>query len=232
MNTADIMTTPVITIAPNAQIRDIVTLLLEKRISGVPVVAAGRVVGVVNEGDLLHRHEIGTDGDVDQRSWWARLIMPDRFSANYVKSHAGRARDIMTKQVVVVTEETSLQQIASILEARHIRRLPVLRGNQLVGVVTRADLVRALAKNTPAPAPLLAQTDESIRQRLLSELETQRWWRSDWSAVYVSDGVVSYRGLLESEDERRAARIAAENVPGVRCVEDNRIPFAAWQAMV
>lgn len=232
MNTADIMTTPVITIAPDAQIRDIVTLLLEKRISGVPVVANGHVVGVVNEGDLLHRYEIGTDGDVDQRSWWARLIRPDRFSANYVKSHAGRARDIMTRQVVVVTEDTSLQQIASILEARHIRRLPVLRGKQLVGVVTRADLVRALAKNTQAPAPLRAQTDEGIRQRLLSELENQRWWRSDWSAVYVSDGVVSYRGLLECEDERQAARIAAENVPGVRAVEDNRIPFAAWQAMV
>lgn len=231
MNAKDIMTTPVITIAPDTQVREIVALLIEKRISGVLVAENERVVGIVNEGDLLHRYEIGTDGGAPDRSWWARLIRPDRNSVAYVKSHAGRAQDIMTRHVVSITEDTSLRQIALILEARHIRRVPVLRGNQMVGIVTRADLIRALAQKTQALEQPHAQTDEGIRRRLLAELEKQRWWRPDWSAVDVRDGIVSYRGLLESEDERNAARVAAENVPGVRAVEDNRMPWAAWQAM-
>lgn len=232
MNAKEIMTTPVITIAPDTRVREVAALLLEKRISGVPVVENERVIGVVNEADLLHRYEIGTDGDVPKHSWWAPLIRPDRSSANYVKSHAGRAQDIMTRHGVAVNEDLSLQQIALIFEARHIRRVPVLRGKQLVGIVTRADLIRALAQKTRDLEMPLAQTDEAIRLRLLAELEHQRWWRSDWSTVYVCDGVVSYRGLLESENERQAARIAAENVPGVRGVEDNRMPWALWQPLV
>ncbi|NDZ17873.1 histidine kinase [Variovorax sp. WS11] len=229
MNAADIMTTPVVTIGPDAQIREIAALLLEKRISGVPVVDGGRVIGFVNEADLLRRHEIGTDAATPERSWWAQLIRPERLSFDYVKTHAGRARDIMTRDVVAVAEDTPLQRIATILAARHVRRVPVLRSHQLVGIVTRADLVRAIARkprNSEAPA----QTDEDIRQRLLAELEKQPWWHPDWSAVDVLGGIVTYRGLLESEGERQAARVAAENVPGVRGVEDNRTPWAAWQS--
>ncbi len=228
MNAADIMTTPVVTIAPDAQIHEVAALLLEKRISGVPVVEGGRVIGVVNEADLLRRHEIGTDA-APGRSWWAQLIRPERLSVDYVKTHAGRAQDIMTRGVVSVAEDTPLQQIATILAARHVRRVPVLRGHQLVGIVTRADLVRAIARK-PRSSEAPAQIDEDIRRRLLAELEKQPWWHPDWSAVDVVGGIVTYRGLLESEDERQAARVAAENVPGVRGVEDNRTPWAAWQS--
>ena len=231
MNAKDIMTTPPITVAPDTSVREVVALLIEHRISGVPVVANERVIGVINESDLLHRHEIGTDGDEKETSWWARLINGDPLPAEYVKSHARRAEDILTPHALPITEETPVQQIASIFEARRIRRLPVLRGERLVGIVTRADLIRALARTRHLEASP-SQSDEAIRLRLLEELEQQRWWRPSWSAVDVRDGVVHYRGLLESEDERRAARVAAENVPGVRGVQDDRTLWTAWQPMV
>jgi CBS domain-containing protein len=232
MNAKDIMTAPVITIAPETLVHEIAELLLERRISGVPVVAGGKVVGMVDEGDLLHRHEIGTDGDRQERSWWARLIERDQFPADYVRSHARKARDIMSRPTVPATEDTPARQLASIFAARDIRRIPVLRDEQLVGVVTRADLIRALALTARDDKTPRSQSDEAIRVRLLRELEQQRWWRPDWSAVFVRDGVVHYRGLTRSDDERQAARVAAENVPGVRGVEDDRISGVAWQPMI
>ena len=232
MNAKDIMTAPVITITPDTLVHETAELLLERRISGVPVVANGEVVGMVNEGDLLQRHEIGSDGDTPEPSWWRRLIERDRFPADYVKSHARKAKDIMSRHAVSVTEDTPARHLASIFAARHIRRIPVLRDKQLVGIVTRADLIRAFALTTQDVKAPHAQSDEAIRVRLLRELEQQRWWRPEWSAVYVHDGVVHYRGLIRSDDERQAARVAAENVPGVRGVEDDRMTGVAWQPMI
>ena len=231
MNAKDIMTTPAITISPDTPVREIVALLIGKRISGVPVVAKERVIGVVNEGDLLHRHEIGTDAEPPAKSWWARLLKRDQLPSEYVKSHARQAKDIMTRHVVPVTEDTPVRRIASIFEARRIRRLPVLRGERLVGIVTRADLIHALAQTQDLEPPR-SQSDEAIRLRLLTELEQQPWWRPGWSAVHVRNGVVHYKGLLENEDERAAARVAAENVLGVRGIEDDRVQAALWQPMV
>lgn len=232
MNARDIMTAPVTTITPDSLVHDIAELLFERHISGVPVVANGEVVGMVNEGDLLHRQEIGTDCDTPERSWWARLIERDPFPAAYVKSHARNAKDIMSRHVVSVTEDTPARQLASIFVARHIRRVPVLRDKRLVGIVTRADLIRTLALTTRDLEAPRVQSDEAIRVRLLQELEQQRWWRPDWSAVYVRDGVVHYRGLIHNDDERQAARVAAENVPGVRGVEDGRMMDVGWQPMI
>jgi CBS domain-containing protein len=138
----------------------------------------------------------------------------------------------MSRQMVLVTEDTPVPQLASIFAARDIRRIPVLRDKQLIGIVTRADLIRALALATRDLETPHAQSDEAIRAAPLRELERQRWWRPDWSAVYVRDGVVHYRGLTPSDDERQAARVAAENVPGVRGVEDDRMPGVAWQPMI
>jgi CBS domain-containing protein len=232
MNAKDIMTTPVVTVTPDTLVDEVAELLLGHRISGVPVVVDGEVVGMVNEGDLLQRHEIGTDGNTPARSWWQRLIERDRFPADYVKSHARKAKDLMSRHVVSVAENTPARQLASVFAARHIRRIPVLRDKQLVGIVTRADLIRALALTMREIEVPRAQSDEAIRVRLLRELEQQRWWRPEWSALYVQDGVVHYRGLIRSDDERQAARVAAENVPGVRGVEDDRMSGAAWQPMI
>jgi CBS domain-containing protein len=231
MNARDIMTAPVITITPDTPVREIVALLLAHHISGVPVVANERVIGMVNESDLLHRHEIGTDGEPPPESWWKRFMQRDQLPSEYVKSHARQAKDIMTRELISITEDTPLRQISSIFETRRIRRLGVLRGERLVGIVTRADLVQALAQ-APDPEIPRSQSDEAIRVRLLAELEQQPWWRPGWSAVHVRDGVVYYKGLLENEDERNAARIAAENVPGVRGVEDERMQAALWQPML
>jgi CBS domain-containing protein len=231
VNAVDIMSAPVISIAPDTPIHEIAALLLERHISGVPVLDKGRVVGLVNEFELLRRREIGTDGSVPERSWWTQLIERDPRPVEYVKSHAQRATDLMTRQVISVTEDTSVQMIASIFAARAVRRIVVLREQQLVGIVTRTDLVHALAlKSADKPLPR-TQSDESIRVRLLAELESQPWWRPSQSAVSVVAGVVQYRGLIESEDERSAARVAAENVPGVRRVEDTRTVWTNWQSM-
>ena len=232
MNAIDVMTAPVVTIGPFATVRDIVAILIDKRISGVPVVENGEVVGMVGEGDLVHRHEIGTQDWLAYRTWWQRLTAADPAPAAYVKSHGGRARDIMNRELTPVAEDTPVARIASIFEARHIRRLPVLRGSRLVGIVTRTDLVRALAIRTKDVGTSEVHTDESIRAQLVAELEKQPWWQAKWCAVFVTHGIVRYRGVYERESDRQAARVAAENVPGVRSVEDDRVASADWQPMV
>lgn len=232
MKARDIMTTPVVTIEPGMTVREIAALLLARRISAVPVVEAGRLVGLVSEGDLLHRHEIGTDRDRPARAWWLSLISNDPAPAHYVKSHAKHARDIMTRAVISVAEDTPIAEIASLLEAHRIKRVPVLHGGRLVGIVSRANLVQALGVRPPSAKPPRARSDDAIRRQLLDELERQPWWRSSASHVTVTDGVVHYSGILDSRDEKEAARIAAENVPGVRKVEDRRMRIADLPAMV
>lgn len=222
MKAKDIMTTPVITVDPETSVRDIATLLFERRISGVPVVDEGRLVGIVTEGDLIRRHEIGTDQRQLQVSWWLRLIAEDETPGEYVRSHAKLAKDIMTRDLITVDEETPITKIAMIFETRGVKRVPVLREGQLIGIVSRANLVQALAVRSQSAVAPRAESDDAIRGRLLAELEHRSWWRSFTSNLIVTDGVVHYWGLCGSDDERMAARIAAENIPGVRRVEDHR----------
>lgn len=232
MQAKDVMTTRVTTITPFTPVHDIAALLLQKRISGVPVLDSGALVGVVSESDLLHRHEIGTDRAGPHRPWWMRLLHRDAVPGDYVKSHGRQAKDVMTRQLVCVTEDADLAQVAALLESHHIGRLPVLRGRRLVGIVTRADLVQAVAGTSDDTDPRTTPTDESIRQRLLEELAPQPWWQAQWSNVFVNGGVVNYRGLVANEAARQAARVAAENIAGVRGVVDDRVVSADWQAMV
>jgi CBS domain-containing protein len=235
MKANDIMTTPVVTVSPVATVREIAELLLERRISAVPVVEEGRLVGLVSEGDLLHRYEIGTDRDRPERSWWRGLIggEPGEAAAKYVKSHAMHARDVMTRDVITVNVDTSIAAIAAVLEAHRIKRVPVLRDGHPVGIVGRANLIQALAAHPhPTEKPRRTRSDDSIRRELLAELESQPWWRSSASSVTVTDGVVHYWGLLDYGDQTDAARVAAENVPGVRKVEDHRMRIADLPSMV
>jgi len=231
MQVRDIMSANVITITPDTVVRDIVATLLEHHISGLPVVDRGKVVGMVGEGELVHRHEIGADGE-RPKSWWERVLGSEPSSAIYVRSHGIRASDIMSREVTSVAANASLAEVASIFEAREVRRLPVMEGGRLVGIVTRADLVRALGATTDHPAVARAQSDEAIRLRLQTELEKQSWWQSKWSSVLVSNGLVRYIGISDSDIDRQAARVAAENVPGVRGVQDDRLQFTDWQPMV
>lgn len=222
MRASDIMTAPVISVGPQTPIQEIAALLLEHRISGVPVLEDGELVGLVSEADLLHRHEIGTARTAPTGPGWLRLFSADRSAADYVKSHARRARDVMTREVVSIAADTAVAEIVALFETRGIRRVPVLRGRKLVGIVSRANLVRAVAVKGRARKAKRPAGDEAIRGRLLAELERQPWWRPLSSSVNVTDGVVHYQGTIDSYDERHAARVAAENVPGVRGVEDHR----------
>ena len=151
--------------------------------------------------------------------------------AEYVKSHATRARDIMTKDVIWVAPDTPIAQIARLLEKHGVKRVPVLQGGRLVGIVSRSNLVQALAASG-SNMNVGDTHDGAIRTRLYAELERQPWWRSTISTVIVTDGVVHYFGIVDSEEQRQAARVAAENVSGVRRIEDHRVPIAAiaWSA--
>ena len=231
MNASDIMTSPVISAGPGTPIAKIAALLLSKHISAVPILEEGRLVGIVSEGDLLHRHEIGTDRHARAGSWWLRLFSDDRSAADYVKSHAREARDVMTRDVLSVEPETPIAKIADLLESRGVKRVPVLRGGKLVGIVSRANLVQALALVARRKKRRPPGNDDAIRGRLLMELERHSWWRPMSSNVLVSEGVVHYWGTIDSEDERDAARVAAENIAGVRGVDDHRRLFQPVEAM-
>ena len=228
MYAKDVMTTGVITVTPETTVQELAKTLSEKAISGAPVVdAAGRLVGVVTEGDLMHRAETGTERKVARRrSWWLDSLAADEEAARYyVKAHARTVNDIMSRQVVSVGEDTDLAEIANLLMTRHIKRVPVVRDGKVVGIVSRANLVRALATTTTAPVIVADSDDRTIREKLLAELSRQQWadmWPED---IMVRDRVVHiWISDDQPEAERQALRIAAENIPGVQRVEEHVVP--------
>lgn len=223
MHAMDVMTSEVVTIDPDATVQAAARLMAERGISALPVVdRMKRVIGIVSEGDLLHRAETGTER---RRAWWLdRLAATNELAGDYVKSHSGTVEDIMTRDVVSVIDTTPIADIAILLETHRIKRVPVLRDGRLVGIVSRANLVRALAMTideTPSPAET---TDRRIRERLLAELRGQRWAEVAPGNVTVKDGVVHLWSSYLSDRERRALVVAAESVPGVRRVEDHMRP--------
>jgi len=223
MQASDIMTRAVISVQPDTELHAVVDLLLKHRISGAPVVERGEVLGFVGHGDLLHRHEIGTDAAPDARTWWQRLMGTSDSSQAYIRSHSRRVRDVMNPDVVQVEESTPVTRIAAIFEARHVRRIAVVRDGCLVGLVTRYDLMRALARASSPAAPAAEPIDdEQIRLRLLRELDGQPWWSDAWSSVFVHAGIVYFAGVARCRADQDAARVAAENLPGVRAVRDQR----------
>ncbi len=234
LKATDIMTVPAITVGPETRIAQVAALISRHRISAVPVVESGRLVGLVSEADLLHRHELGTDGSVRPRSVWRRLLGYDPSPAEYAKSHAVRARDVMTTEVISIGADTPINEIVELMEKRMVKRVPVVRAGAVIGIVSRADVVRALATQAPKPAAQ-ALSDEAIQARLTAELERHSWWRAPYSSVRVENGVVHFSGIIDSPDEqawRDAARVAAENLAGVRAVEDHRFTMIDIPSMV
>ena len=225
MNAKDVMTSRVITVTSGTPVSEVARLLFERRISALPVVDGERLAGIVSEADLLHRYEIGTDCALGGDPWWIRLFSADRSPEEYVKSHARVARDIMTRDVATVAPDTPLAEIATLLERRRIKRVPVLDEGHLVGIVSRSDLVHALVAATRAGTQADPVADETIRAMVLAELRRQAWWRRDFANVTVEQGIVTFAGLIETERERPAARVAAETVPGVRAVVDERLAY-------
>lgn len=218
MQARDVMTTGVITVSPDTPVHEIARLLVDKRISGVPVVdAEGHLLGIVSEGDLVRRLEEEDDGR--RRSWWLDLLAsPEERAQGYVRAHGRRASDIMTREVVTVAPDTPVGTIARLLEERHIKRVPVVHQGKVVGIVSRADLLRALAARQPET---VSADDRVLRERLLRELEKAGLDYHPFVNIVVTEGVVHLWGIVSSQSEADALRVAAENVEGVKAVESH-----------
>ena len=219
----DIMTPAVITASPDTSVAELCRLMLESRISALPIVdKQGVLVGLITEGDLLRRYESGTD---KKRSRWAEMFVSDAtLAAEYVKSHGRTAKDLMTPDVITVDESTSLRAIADMFESRGIKRVPVLREKRLVGMVSRANLLQALVASDQAAGAAPAD-DAAIRAKLLAEFADKPWRPSN---VIVRQGVAHLWGEVTSEEERAAMRVAAENTPGVKNVKDHTVYPTVW----
>jgi CBS domain-containing protein len=214
------MVRAVVTTSPAATVDGLVRLMINLRISGVPVMGRdGRLVGIVTGGDLLCRVETRTERHRPLRG--APVFPNSRLAAEYVKSHAKRVEDIMTREVFSVSEMATLGEVAHLLEEKKIKRVPVVHDGKIVGIVSRADLLQVLASGGVHSAD--EDSDRLIRERLLAELREQEWANPTESNVVVSDGIVHFWGTVGSEQERRALRIVAENIPGVRGIEDHTI---------
>jgi CBS domain-containing protein len=218
MKAADVMTPDPLCISPDASISDAIRLMLERKFSGLPVVdARGDLVGIVTEGDLVRRTETGTQR---KRSGWLEfLIGPGRLAAEYLQAASRKVGDVMTADVRTVAANSSLDEVVHLMERHQINRVLVVRDGKLVGIVTRANLLHALASVIAETKPGLT-SDASIRERLYAELKAHRWAPIGLINVVVRNGVVHLSGTLLDERQRGAIRAAAENIPGVKDVKD------------
>ena len=221
MKVRDVMTRKVLSIEPNADVLQAVRSMLENKISGLPVVDAdGNLVGIVTEGDFLRRSETTTERR--RPRWLEILVGPGRLADEYVHTHARKVGDVMTTEPHTVTEDTPLEGVVQLMEKHRIKRLPVVRGKLLIGIISRANLLRALASLAPT-VPEMSETDETIRATLLAELERQKWAPVAFLNVIVRGGVVELWGTITDERERQALIVAAQNVQGVKDVRDHLV---------
>ena len=222
MNVADVMTQPVLTVTAQTTIADAARLMLLRHVSGLPVVEpGGAVIGMVTEGDLLRRAEMGTDR-LHSR-WIELLVSPGRLARDYVHSHARKVGEVMTHEVVSATPQQSLAEIVRLMETHHIKRLPVIEAGRLVGIVSRSNLVRALLDSMPEAAGADVRGDADLRTLILDEIAKQPWGPRASVDVWVKDGIVNLYGSITDDRERTALQVLAENIPGVKAVNDNLV---------
>ncbi|MBA4033239.1 MAG: hypothetical protein C0480_01345 [Bradyrhizobium sp.] len=216
MRAHQIMTRAVVTVTPDSTILEAADIMLKHHVSGLPVVdAAGKLVGIVSEGDFIRRSEIGTQR---KRSRWLKFLMGTD-ATQYVREHGRKVSEVMTRDPLTIAEEATLEEIVNAMEANGIKRMPVMRDGKLVGIVSRANLLHAvasLAREIPDPTA----DDDHIRSRIIQALE-----KHDWSPfglnVIVRDGIVHLSGVITDEESRHAAIVATENVSGVKKVHDH-----------
>ncbi|MFO1089904.1 MAG: CBS domain-containing protein [Hyphomicrobiales bacterium] len=223
MRARDVMTTPVITASADSTVKELVDLMLKHRISAVPIVdSSGGPMGIVSEGDLIRRSEIGTE---QKESWWLWLVGGRmQMTEDFIRAHGSRAADIMSRDVIAVGPDATLAEIASTLERRRIKRVPVVDNGKIVGIVSRANILRALASASEKAGLETASADDNdIRSRLMGLLEQQGWADLSRINIVVSDKVVHLWGSVSSAQERRALVVAAESVGGVKRVADHTI---------
>lgn len=221
MRAIDVMVRGVVTVHPDTDVAEAVKLLAEHDVSALPVVDdEGKLLGILSEADLMRRVEIGTE---KRRPWWQEAVTgAGTLAEEFAKSHGKKVGEIMTPEVVAVSEETPLSEIATLFERKRIKRVPVTQGGKLVGVVSRSNLIQALA-SVVGRMDEHDETDRQIRLDLLSRLKEQSWTDFGSRNITVSGGVVHLWGLVGSEAERKALLALAEGVPGVSRVRDEMI---------
>lgn len=221
MKARDVMVTLVITVRSSSSVREAAATFLSKQISAAPVVDdSGRLVGMISEGDLMRRTETGTER---RRSWWLLSLTSDEtLAAEFIKSHARKVVDVMTRKVITASPDMALHEVATLLEKNSIKRVPIVENGQLVGLVSRANLIQGLASSGEKREMQLSDTE--IRDRLLAQLKSQPWAHTGLLNVTVTGGVVDLWGFTSSDIERKAIRVAAETTAGVAAVNDHLSP--------
>lgn len=223
MKAQDVMVRDVVTVGPETEVAEAVALLVKHDISALPVVDAdGNLIGIFSEADLLEREELGAE---HHHPWWIEtLLPPSKLAEEFSKAHGKKVSEMMSTDVISASQDTPVPEIAALLERHRIKRVPIVSDGKVVGIVSRSNLIQALASFKPASDPK-SETDRSIRLELLDRLGQQRQWTDFGSRnIIVQDGVVHLWGLVSSESERKALTALAQGVPGVSDVADEMIP--------
>jgi CBS domain-containing protein len=229
MIAADIMTHPVFAISPETPLAQAIKLMIDHRISGVPVVdREGCLVGMLTEGDLLRRVEIGTDGET--AGWLTSFLLPGREADRYVVTHGRLVGEVMTPEVVSIAEDTPLPEVVRLMRRHGIKRVPVLREGRLLGIVSRADLVRRVGEALAAPPATV--DDGTIHQAILDAMDREAWAPGRMVSVSVHDGAVQLDGCLFDIRERDALGVLVANVPGVGKVENRIVCIEPYAGIV
>jgi CBS domain-containing protein len=218
----DIMTRTVAAVHADTPLTEAVALLVDRKISGLPVVDSNaHLVGMLTEGDLLRRSETGTEAH--HSGWLGLLLGPGHLATEYVRASGRTVRDVMTDTPVSVAEDAPLADIVTLMEKRHFKRVPVVRNGALVGLVSRSDIVRLLGEKLKAECRPVTASDDDIRDAVTIALSDAKWTNCHNVSARVKDGVVTLEGVIFNEEVRPALRVAAENTPGVKSVEDRLI---------
>lgn len=221
MIVSDLMTKPPTVVRASATLADAARIMLEQHVSGLPVQnEAGDLVGIITEGDLLRRPELGTENK--ERKWIQALIGPGRSMEDYMRTHGRHVDEVMTRRVVTVAPDTPLAEAAELMHKRHIKCLPVVELGKLVGIMSRSDFLKALISELTA-ADSNKPTEETIRAHIIDTLMRENWAPKSGITVEVTGGTVTLKGTVVSDVERRALLVVAENAPGVKEVHDNLV---------
>jgi CBS domain-containing protein len=220
MKARDVMTRNVVSITPDSSIADMAKRMQQHRISGLPVInAGGALVGMVTEGDCLRRMETGTE---KKRSGWRSfLTSPETLAVEYIRTHGRKVADVMTPDPITIGEDTNLDEVIHLMEKHQIKRLPVMKDGAVIGIVSRANLIQALAGLVRSGVASVAENDEVLRQKVCAELNKLPWMANEFVTVTVKDGVVDLWGSFTAYRQDEAAIVAAENVPGVKEVKNH-----------
>ena len=221
MKATDVMTTRIISVEPDTTVLEAARQMLQHHISGLPVIdKAGTLVGILSEGDFLRRGETHTERK--HTRWVEFLIGPGKMAAEYTHSHGKKVAEVMTDQVHTVDEDTSLEDVVEMMERHRIKRVPVIRGTRVVGIITRSNLLHAMV-SLVRRAPKTTKDDFAIRQQLTAELQNAKWAPVAMTNIVVHDGVVELWGTIFDERQREALVVASENISGVRAVKDHLV---------